>query len=459
MPEIQDYIYVVPISNVYLVYSPLNQISALLNHAAVSELKIQIDLISDNCGDKKSKLYTLAENILDKSSQLAENQYFKPDFIGIIPTRVCNSNCVYCDFNPQDTDNKKMSYQMAADIVDWYVDLIFKNQQNILKIHFFGGEPMMTQDVLEVVIQRARLLADKNKITPYFEITTNGQYSTEAAEFVGTYFNSVVLSFDGFANVQNLHRSLPNSNKSFNNVNNTAKIIGESHAELNLRCCVSNKNINQLPEITKWFCENFRVSIINFETLAENKNTQNSGIFKPDPIQFALQYYKSKQIAKNYGVDVNYSLDIHQDVPRITSCPVGTDVPIITPDGAINNCYLLSERWQKRGINLNFGQFISHKNHHIDYKQLKNIKKKIKTKQKCLKCFCRWSCAGGCHVDHTYPDCSAQADDICYQTRLISIFSLLSELNEYHLIDNILSNNNLIHKITNQKSYLLKDFI
>jgi len=48
---------------------------------------------------------------------------------------------------------------MAAKIVDWYISLLKSQQRNILEIHFFGGEPMVARDVIEVVVQRARLVA------------------------------------------------------------------------------------------------------------------------------------------------------------------------------------------------------------------------------------------------------------------------------------------------------------
>ena len=49
-------------------------------------------------------------------------------------------------------------------------------------------------------------------------------------------------------------------------------------------------------------------------------------------------------------------------------------------------------------------------------------------KPRCRKCFCRWSCAGGCHVNHSYPGCSPEYDGFCIQTRLITACALLGKL-------------------------------
>ena len=445
--------FIIPINHDFLVYSPLTGISALLNHAAVSELRKQMQLIDENKGIAESKLFELAEDIMQ--SQLQEparkTGSLNPDFLGIIPTRSCNAACNYCDFGVDKTENEKMSYKMATKAVDWYADLLKSNQRKLLEVHFFGGEPMLALDVIEVVVHRARLLANENNLMPFFEILTNGQYSAKSAKFLGQYFNKVILSFDGFKEVQNKHRPLKGNKSSFENVFETAKIISDSNAELCLRTCVSQLNISQMEEITDWFCRTFKVSVINFEILTTNSLTENSNLFAPNPIEFAVNFQKSRKVAKKYGVELVYAPDISEQ-PQLSSCPVGKDTAIFSPDGRISNCYLIQEDWQKVGLDFDIGKIAKTGKVKIENKKNEAIRKMIENKPRCNSCFCKWSCAGACHVGNTYQGCSLDYDNYCEQNRLISVFTLLSNLGMEEKIEELICNQEAMESIINQKS-------
>jgi uncharacterized protein len=446
-------IFVLPVQEDFLVYSPLNGISALINRVAVNELIDQLKLISQNKGNINSKLYNLAKDSLRSPVQLPVRRTgsLNPEFLGIIPTRSCNGSCNYCDFEAETASIGKMSFAMAAGVVEWYVGLMEEQKRNIAEIHFFGGEPMVARDVIEVVVQRARLLCNEKDLIPYFEISTNGQYSAADALFLGNYFNKVVLSLDGFSEIQNLHRPLKGNKSSFENAVETANIVGNSSAELCIRCCISNRNVLMMEEITRWFCENFRLSAINFEILCRTDKTSALELYPPDPVDFAVHFQKARVIANQFGVDVVYASDI-SILPQISSCPVGKDAAILSPDGRLSNCYLMPERWQEAGLDLDFGVFSNHSTLQIEKSKLKNIRDMVEEKHRCENCFCKWSCAGGCYVGNTYPGCSQEYDDFCKQTRLISLFSLLEGLDMLSRINHMMDSTQDMQKILQQKS-------
>jgi len=316
---------------------------------------------------------------------------------------------------------------------------------------------MMARDVIEVTVQRARLVADEKDLVTYFEISTNGQYSASDAGYLGRYFNKIVLSFDGFRDVQNRHRPLIADKSSFENVSETAKIISNSNAELCIRCCVSEKNILQIEEFTRWLCENYRLSAINFEILTVSEPSVESGLRPPGPIDFALHFERSREIAAEFGVDVVYASDIKEQ-PVVSSCPVGKDTVIVSPDGRISNCYLQPGKWQKAGLDLDFGLFAGSGDIKIEQGNLEAIRKMVEDKPRCINCFCQWSCAGGCHVGITYPGSTARYDSFCIQTRLISAFTILSRLGLQEKIDRLTQSHQAIQVIVSQQSDCLKDF-
>jgi uncharacterized protein len=459
MSIITQNVFFLQINRDFLVYSPLNGISAILNQRGFLELIEQMHLIQQNNGNPKSKLFELTDDILNTPIANILRKTGKPnlEYLGLITTRACNGACNYCDFGSDKYSNETMPYDLIVKVVDWYINQMLEIKRNIVEVHFFGGEPMVAQDVMEIAIHRTRLLASQKGLITYFQISTNGQYNSKRARWLGNYFNSVILSFDGVKGIQNAHRPLKNNKASFENAFNTAKIIGESSAELSIRCCISKLNIDKMQESTHWFCQNFRLSALNFEILTSTDMSRKAGLLPPDPVEFAIQYQKSKEIAKSYGVEVVYASDITKQ-PQVTSCPVGKDAAIISPEGRISNCYLLSEKWQEVGLDLDFGFVNSSENVQIDQNKLDAIRKMVEDKPHCEKCFCQWSCSGGCHVGNIVPVSLLKYNDFCLQTRIISAFTLLADLGFNSRIDGLLETPKELIKLATQKTDRVIDF-
>jgi uncharacterized protein len=452
--------FIIPVMGDYLIYSPLNGIYALVNRKALQELKSQKFPAKNDCGDPESKFHDLAKEILNNPVQSIKRKTgtLNPEFLGIIPTRSCNGACNYCDFGANEASSEKMSYQLAAKAVSWYAGILESHQRNLLEIHFFGGEPMMARDVIQVVVQKARSVAAEKNLIPWFEISTNGQYSSDHARFLGQYFNRVVLSLDGPEDIQSRHRPLKENRCSFKNACNTAEIISSSGAELCIRCCISQINIESMEEFTVWLCENFRLSGINFEILCPTVQTEAAGLFPPDPVDFAIHFQKSREIGESYGINVVYASDISGQ-PVVSSCPVGKDTAIISPDGRISSCYLMPERWQEAGLDLDFGIINSKREVQTNPDKMEAIRRMVENKPRCTHCFCKWSCAGGCHVGNTWPGCSLVYNDFCIQSRLISTFSLLSDLGLQNKVQELIQSPVELQKIARQISDNIYDIL
>jgi radical SAM protein with 4Fe4S-binding SPASM domain len=137
---------------------------------------------------------------------------------------------------------------------------------------------------------------------------------------------------------------------------------------------------------------------------------------------------------------------------------VGKDTVIVTPDGIVSSCYLMPERWEKKNLNLEIGLIGQNGSVSIDTDRVKQIRRMCEEKPRCRKCFCQWSCAGGCHVDNSWPGCEAHYSDFCRQTRLISFATLLENLELDDEIDGLFDKPAFIRLVTGQKSDRLSDW-
>jgi len=409
-------VFAIPVFDKWLVYAPLDRVAALVNTAALTEFPEELRVALDG---------EAAPEPRPKEGPVS------PQFLGLVPTRACNLSCVYCGFGAT-PGGEQMDLHLAAAAVDWMADYSARAGRRTLDVHFFGGEPFAAPDVVDVAVHRTRASAAERGLLPRLEVATNGVYSETRARFVGDYYDAVVLSFDGFRAVHDRHRGC------FDRVAATARVLSASPAEICFRVCIAEDNVEQLAETVDWFAEEFHPYSIDFETLQPTPESERAGLHPPDPYSFAAHFRDARRVASEHGVDPVYAAAVTEE-PRLTFCPVGNDTLILHPDGRLSGCYLLERDWKARGLDLNLGRLGTNGTMELPEGDVERVRQLVADRPRCQDCFCRWSCAGGCHVNHSYSGCSRAYDDFCIQTRLITACSLLDGLGQEPLADGLMA--------------------
>jgi len=246
-----------------------------------------------------------------------------------------------------------------------------------------------------------------------------------------------VLSFDGSREWQDRCRPHANGKGSFEEVLRTARILGRSPVELCLRTCVTAGNVASLPEMVRGWCGELRIDAIDFETLQPNCVSLDAGLEPPDPYLFARAYWEARRIAGEHGVEAVYSAWPAGGELRRSFCPVGKDAVIVTPDGRASACYLDEREWRQKGMDLGVGRFDPRNGLVPDGAAVERVRRLGPDDPPCRDCFCRWTCAGGCHVNHCYPGGLPRRDAFCAQTRIISAASLLEMMGHEELANDL----------------------
>lgn len=451
--------FIIPVSDRYLIYAPLTGVSALVNKSMARQFAAALQISEEKLTALPVDLQKLIFSVLHeeiKQPDIRKGALY-PELLGIIPTRSCNGACQYCDFGAVNASAATMPWEIAAAAADWYAGIIKKSGREKMEIHFFGGEPALCTDIIEVVIHRSKLKAAELNIMPWFEITTNGQYDATVASFLGRHFNRVVLSLDGFEKSHNTHRPVKSGKNSYENALKTAGIISDSQAQLCIRCCVASDNVDQMEEFTEWACRNLRIESLDFEIVSGDSLSELRTITPPDPLEFALHFHRSAETGKRFGTGVVNSCNI-KDYPVATACTVGRDAAIVSPDGSISSCYLLSESWAKSGIELNFGSVYHNRGVILKKQNIAAIRKIAYDKSHCESCFCKFSCAGGCHVARLRPGNEKEFRNFCEGTRMISVLSLLSDLDQEDMTVRLTDNRESLLKTAKNCSFNISDF-
>ena len=332
---------------------------------------------------------------------------------------------------------------MARQAINAYFLLHKSAGKNHTGVHFFGGEPFFAESLVHFAVEYAKLRSLELGLDVRFEVTTNGVFSSKNCQWIADNFDTVVLSLDGTQDIQDRHRPAFNQKSVFDRIVANTKIISAGLAKLILRACITHQSVSKMPEIANWFGQEFQPSIVCFETLVPSELSQQAGLDIPDPREFSQNYFRAMNILASYGIDTKFST-ADLDTCQLSFCPVGKDALILSPEGSIASCYLLEERWQEQGFDFHLGELVDD---HLELSEenIQNIRlTSVEQKSRCKNCFCRYHCAGGCHVNHHTQEPADFYDAQCIQTRLITIALLLKRLGQEELATSWLNNHSAL---------------
>lgn len=427
-------IFSIPLNDCHLIFSPFHQLAGLVEQKymplivnAMREPHAPDKSLPANIREIMRSLNKPTRQLLPPSGKIS-----RPLFLGFITTWKCNLGCLYCDFVHADAQAPAMSMETAKAALDYYFDLLASSQITGADIQFFGGEPFLERELVAFIVAYARKLGRQKNIRPIFEATTNGMFPTRWCQWLAGNFDSITLSLDGWEENQNRFRPTISGKGSFSTVFENARLLSESGIDLTIRVCVSDANVQEMEETAAWIAEQLPCDTVCFETLVPSDLSRRHRLNPPDPFEFARSFCLAEKLLNEQGIQaVTSGTDIDQI--QFSFCPVGKDALIITPEGQINGCYLTEEKWQKAGFDLNMGiikeiaqndtKVILHQTQIESIRQLGNTRKPL-----CLNCFCRYSCAGGCPVNHSAAIVQNQLDQVCIQTRLITLARLLARI-------------------------------
>jgi uncharacterized protein len=425
--------FLIPVLDQWMLHAPLHGVTALVNHAAAKSIQRGDATVGGQVGELIDELQHTTAAV----PQPLEGDVC-PSFLGIMPTRGCNLACVYCNFGGPTAPKVHMKPEIAVAAVNWMAAQLVKAGRRDFQIHFFGGEPFISPDIIDIVVHRARLLCAQHNLRLYVDASTNGVFSDSRREFVGDYFGGIVLSFDGPAEFHDRHRPAFEGKPSFDVVSRTAKQLSTMPLDLCLRVCITDDSVGEMENITRWMVEEYKPAVMNFESLTPGPLAERAGLKVPDPYRFAKHCIGAYRVAEQLGVRAVYAAG-EIEKARLSFCPVGTDALIVSPDGRTSACYLMPEDWEARGLDMDVGQVHADGRVDIDFEALTRARRLPVNKPRCESCFSQWTCAGGCHVNQTYPGAAAQYTEFCVQTRLVTASLLLRELGRDDLVDELLA--------------------
>ena len=312
----------------------------------------------DNCSDmpfSESELKTLVDyqflcsEDTDQdhlfSSRISEFKDKKELDILFVLTEDCNFRCVYCFEN-------HVSRTLSEADVELYLAhtraLCEKHDIELLKIAFYGGEPLLQFDQLKRIFHKIEEQFDDIKSKDYLLITNGYLLSSEKAQFLKAYSEKFLIqvTVDGPPETHNLKRPLANGMETFHkiieNVENASQFL-----KIQMRVNVDQSTVNHLTEFSKLlnarpFNRKNTSFDVQFITSNTDYNKSNGNIIdEADEIRSAsMLVHNFLELQKKAGYDVYINKSAFcLGQPKYVYCPAFSGKHLaFAPEGYIYFC-------------------------------------------------------------------------------------------------------------------------
>lgn len=238
-----------------LIYSTKKASLALLQEEAFEGVKrgeipedhaqhlLKLGIIVEDRGQEKQEMRVFHDEI---------NRLAPGLMVSIILNLECNFDCKYC-YEGSLKSNKFMSRE-TADASIACIKKSFKPGSKKLLLHFYGGEPLLSPDLIKYFARRLKPFVEEQGAAFEFTLVTNGSLLTPklAEELTALGLTGAKITVDGPAEIHNHYRPYKNGRASFDAViKNIKDCCGKTR--INISGNYTEDNYSEFPRLLDRF--------------------------------------------------------------------------------------------------------------------------------------------------------------------------------------------------------------
>lgn len=267
----------------------------------------------------------------------------------VLPTSGCNFKCVYCyeDFQP-----KKMNAETQEQLVK-FAERLLEGKKSLF-VNWFGGEPLLAEDVVESLSKSLIELCRKKKVTYFAGMTTNG-YLLNLDTFRRMLRCRVIdyqITVDGLKSDHDRLRMLKDNRGSYDvimqNLSQISKEMRRGIFNISIRCNCLKSSMMAYEEIAKQYLvmfgheKRFSFTVHGVKDWGgESVNALRNELMSEAEEQQLLKKALSYRGENNAGEPSIIRMDTHRAMldKHSNSChAIGKNNYVIGTDGSIYKC-------------------------------------------------------------------------------------------------------------------------
>lgn len=383
--------FIIPHNGNFIYFSPLKSKAILIN-GSLKEL-VEKEDVSD-LDEESKRVLDEFKGMLDVEQRKVNvvQDIFNTNTLAILPTNKCDLGCVYC-YSQERRGDITLETKVGAAAVNHLISNVKRNGYDKASILFHGGgEPTLAWDFLTSVSQYAKECFNKMGVKLSLGISTNGILSERKLEWITGNIDNLQVSFDGIAEIQNMHRPFRNGKSSFDAVARTLRYFNDVKKQFVIRSTITSKSLPYLDESIDFIAREFKPKKINLEPVSICGGCKKDEHYDPG-VEFVKEFLKIWEKYNKNGIFYSNSNIFKLKFNFCGACGFNF---IITPEGYVSTCFEVESPDDALGDILLVGKFngegFSISQDKIDYLKSRNLE----NLPYCSDCFVKYSCAGDC---------------------------------------------------------------
>jgi uncharacterized protein len=415
----------------YIIRHSLTNKSFLFNLKEFNDLQ---DFLKQNKENKNVQI--LEENHLivpdsykeDKFLKFFKDKYnldkFNLEIIYLLFNSSCNLNCKYCYVEGSKSDEfnhesmKESDFNQLMIFLDNLIKEIKKKEpkKNKLTFIFYGSEPLMSKKLFIQGLNSINNICHKNKITPDFQLITNGTLlDKEITEQLKKFRVQVSISLDGNEKINDIMRKYHSGKGTYKEVIKGIRLLNKDNIPFGISCTISSHNINNLIDNVKFF-KKIGAKSVSFNILL-NARFLKIPLISLEKLNDNLIEASAFANENNLYEDrIQRKVTAFNNLPRFKDCGGVGNQLVFFPNGDISVCeaYLCNRKYTIGNIkdNLSLSKI---ENHPVVKKWTERYPLNMK---ECVMCPSLGICGGGCafNAETNFGDISKRDLPFCVHT-------------------------------------------
>lgn len=302
----------------------------------------------------------------------------------IIVTYKCNFHCTYC-YQESKIARRPAVHADLEHIKEWLNRLVEYRKPTLLRITFFGGEPLLFPDSIRNIAAYVSNLSRKFRFECRFDLITNGYLlDTELLKTINDYnIQKVQITLDGPPFVHDKRRIPKNGKESFFNIfQNILHISAESKARVVIRTNIDKQNVCYYPQLLDLLSEKNLSDRIELSIVPTKKTI-------PCLTHCALYCFDENEIVKYYLACLDQATErgffVTSGIEIGPCMAISKGSFVLCPDGSLYKCTNLVGHSEFKIGNI------------YEEHDMEKYDRPIKSPWKqCVECSYVPICAGGC---------------------------------------------------------------
>jgi uncharacterized protein len=399
-------IFLVPFLDGHLYYSPLANVSMLLDEFGAAAIRKYF---------RKEALLRKEQRFIDRiaghgalrTTETNQNTLagpgtrWSPTSVTFSNTQKCTLRCKYCYAEGGRLEDLDIPWPIAKAAMDLIVHNA-KAQDVNPSISFLGeGEATASWGVFQKIIGYFKEQCAVNAFAPTVSLSTNGVFSETRLDYIAENCTHLTFSLDGVREVHNENRVLPNGGGSFDRIISAMKGLDALGKTYDIRSTVTVAGSATLAEFVRFVGENLQCKSIHFEPIFDvTRLTKLSGqIHHVDAQKFVENFREARREAAGFGIELYYSGAAMKQREAFCGASNASNF-LVTSRGIVTSCNEVLQSSDPRAQLFQYGSWSPEIGEFkVDQGAIERLGKlNVHEMPKCQGCIAKYNCAGDCYA-------------------------------------------------------------